>query len=83
MAAGTKAVIQIKKIKVKPRKIPQPNPCLGEMAAVLNCWASLGMINARCSSAKAFATCMIEPPKFVKQKNDTNYHLARLSKYVL
>ncbi|KAI9292535.1 hypothetical protein K502DRAFT_351900 [Neoconidiobolus thromboides FSU 785] len=77
----TSSIIQLKKLKVKPKKTTEPAPCLAEMAALLNCWSSLAIEHNKCSeSAKNLSLCMMKPVVKTKKVDDTNHHLFRLGK---
>ncbi|KAJ1968707.1 hypothetical protein IWQ62_001079 [Dispira parvispora] len=55
--------MHIQKLKVNRKKLVNVTPCTVEMAAVVSCWASLGIDHATCSNqAKALAACMAQPP---------------------
>lgn len=77
--------MSLKKLKVRPRKVPPPNPCAVELSAMLGCWASTGDILSRDSkcaeAANALHDCMRKAPLQRRGQAPTiNYHLSRLSK---
>ena len=87
--------LNLKRLKVRPRKDQNAGPCAAEMAAMLGCWASQGddPNAAQCSKfAESLKVCMstsvsllytiwlILKAKYVKPDNTINYHLARLGK---
>ncbi|KAF8487637.1 hypothetical protein JB92DRAFT_3021605 [Gautieria morchelliformis] len=74
--------MSIKKLKVRPRKVPPPNPCAVELGAMLGCWASTGDFTSTsgCADvAKVLHQCMRTQPMRSRAHQPTiNYHLARL-----
>ncbi|KAH8550715.1 hypothetical protein BGW37DRAFT_427386 [Umbelopsis sp. PMI_123] len=73
--------MKLKALKVRPKKLLEASPCIGEMGAMLECWSRAGVDDPRCAqTAKALANCMSKPVKKSKSTNTINYHLARLGK---
>ncbi|KAI9481483.1 MAG: hypothetical protein EXX96DRAFT_649950 [Benjaminiella poitrasii] len=73
--------MKLKQLKVRPKKILEASPCLAEMGALFECWATSGVDDKRCATiAKSLTTCMGKPVHRTKHANTINYHLARLSK---
>ncbi|KAF8520197.1 hypothetical protein BU17DRAFT_47080 [Hysterangium stoloniferum] len=76
--------MSIRKLKVRPRKVPPPNPCAIELSAMLGCWASTKDIlskNGCAEAAKMLHECMRTTPMQRRMQAPTiNYHLARLNK---
>ncbi|CCA71498.1 hypothetical protein PIIN_05435 [Serendipita indica DSM 11827] len=78
---------RIEKLKVKPRKMKRPGPCNQQLTEMLSCWASTGDTQStkECAeAAKSLHNCMrTMPPAQKPLKPTINYHLARLSKYLI
>ncbi|PVU88227.1 hypothetical protein BB559_003189 [Furculomyces boomerangus] len=75
--------VNLKKLRVKPKKFINPTSCAIEMTSLLNCWSSLTIDDSRCAnSAKALMLCVQKTNVAVKPKNNINYHLSRLGKQV-
>ncbi|KAI8968600.1 mitochondrial ribosomal protein subunit Mrp10 [Mycotypha africana] len=74
--------MKYRQLKVKPRKIFEVTPCLAEMGAVFECWATTGSVDSKnCAAvAKNLSTCMGKSRLRQRPTNTINYHLARLSK---
>lgn len=54
--------MKLKQLKVRPRKIMEASPCLVEMGALFECWASAGIDDKRCAQmAKNLTLCMGKP----------------------
>ncbi|CAO3663555.1 unnamed protein product [Umbelopsis ramanniana] len=70
-------LMKLKALKVRPKKLLEASPCIGEMGAMLECWSRAGVDDPQCAqTAKALATCMSKPVKKSKATNTINYHLA-------
>ncbi|PVG02242.1 hypothetical protein CPB86DRAFT_697837 [Serendipita vermifera] len=78
---------RIEKLKVKPRKVQRPGPCNQQLMEMLSCWASTNDIEStrECAvAAKNLHDCMrVAPPMQKPHKPTINFHLARLSRYLL
>ncbi|ORY90980.1 hypothetical protein BCR43DRAFT_532740 [Syncephalastrum racemosum] len=75
--------MKLKQLKVRPKKLMQSSPCLVEMGALFECWATAGIDDRKCTAtAKTLQECMAQPARKHKQQNTINYHLARLSKHL-
>ncbi|KAG2196711.1 uncharacterized protein EV154DRAFT_514925 [Mucor mucedo] len=73
--------MKLKQLKVRPKKILEASPCIAEMGALFECWATAGVDDKRCTAiAKSLTLCMGKPVQKAKNTNTINYHLARLSK---
>ncbi|CDH57189.1 hypothetical protein RO3G_11469 [Lichtheimia corymbifera JMRC:FSU:9682] len=73
--------MKLKQLKVRPRKLLESSPCVVEMGALFECWATDGIDAKKCTAAaQSLQECMSKPVKKTKAKNTINYHLARLSK---
>ncbi|KAL9555912.1 hypothetical protein MBANPS3_002130 [Mucor bainieri] len=73
--------MKLKQLKVRPKKILEASPCIAEMGALFECWATAGVDDKRCTAiAKSLTGCMGKPVQRAKNTNTINYHLARLSK---
>ncbi|OBZ84679.1 37S ribosomal protein mrp10, mitochondrial [Choanephora cucurbitarum] len=73
--------MKLKQLKVRPKKIMEASPCLAEMGALFECWATAGVDDKRCTAlAQSLTTCMGKPVQRTKHANTINYHLARLSR---
>ncbi|KAI8092624.1 uncharacterized protein BX664DRAFT_327743 [Halteromyces radiatus] len=73
--------MKLKQLKVRPKKLLESSPCIVEMGALFECWASAGVDDKRCiTTAKSLTDCLAKPVKKTKKQNTINYHLARLSK---
>ncbi|PHZ15232.1 uncharacterized protein RHIMIDRAFT_198477 [Rhizopus microsporus ATCC 52813] len=70
--------MKLKQLKVRPKKILEASPCIVEMGALFECWATAGVNDGRCTAAAQSLTNCMQKPK--KHTNTINYHLARLSK---
>lgn len=54
--------MKLKALKVRPKKLLEASPCIGEMGAMLECWSRSGVDDPRCAqTAKALANCMSKP----------------------
>jgi hypothetical protein len=57
--------MKLKALKVRPKKLLEASPCIGEMGAMLECWSRAGVDDPRCAqTAKALATCMSKPVSY-------------------
>ncbi|KAI8997618.1 hypothetical protein BDB01DRAFT_713409 [Pilobolus umbonatus] len=73
--------MKLKQLKVRPKKILEASPCIVEMGALFECWATAGVDDKRCTAiASALTNCMTKPVSKAKHSNTINYHLARLSR---
>ncbi|KZT11483.1 uncharacterized protein LAESUDRAFT_643166 [Laetiporus sulphureus 93-53] len=76
--------MNIKKLKVKPRKEYSKGVCGLQLASMLGCWATSNDIHSvgPCQdAAKALFECMRSTPTLRKGHGSTiNYHLMRLGK---
>ncbi|KAI8876059.1 hypothetical protein K501DRAFT_232642 [Backusella circina FSU 941] len=73
--------MKLKQLKVRPKKILEASPCIAEMGALFECWATAGVDDKRCTAiSKSLTLCMGKPVSRAKHTNTINYHLARLSK---
>lgn len=78
---GHSLKMKLKQLKVRPKKILEASPCIAEMGALFECWATAGVDDKRCAAiAKSLTLCMGKPVQRTKNTNTINYHLARLSK---
>ncbi|KAK6382878.1 40S ribosomal protein mrp10 [Rhinocladiella similis] len=68
----------VSRIKIRHPDKAEPNPCLGPMSAMLNCWAA-GAASGDCGHLeKALRDCVDAPKGPKKDKSPINHHLARL-----
>ncbi|EXJ95031.1 hypothetical protein A1O1_00149 [Capronia coronata CBS 617.96] len=68
----------VSRLKIRNPDKQEPNPCLGPMSAMLNCWAA-GAASGGCGHLeKALRDCMDAPSPPPKAKSTINYHLGRL-----
>ncbi|KAI8144271.1 hypothetical protein BJV82DRAFT_513927 [Fennellomyces sp. T-0311] len=75
--------MHLKQLKVRPKKLLESSPCVVEMGALFECWATSGIDDKHCQAvAKSLQECMAKPGRKTKQQNTINYHLARLSKHL-
>ncbi|KIM29129.1 hypothetical protein M408DRAFT_128628 [Serendipita vermifera MAFF 305830] len=78
---------RIEQLKVKPKKVTRPGPCNPQLMEMLSCWASTQDMEStrECATvAKNLHDCMRTAPPLQKvQKPTINYHLARLSRYLI
>jgi hypothetical protein len=57
--------MKLKALKVRPKKLLEASPCIGEMGAMLECWSRSGVDDPRCAqTAKALATFMSKPVSY-------------------
>lgn len=69
--------MKLKQLKVRPKKILEASPCIAEMGALFECWATAGVDDKRCTAiAKSLTGCMGKPVSFFfffnKTLKDTN-----------
>ncbi|EPT05891.1 hypothetical protein FOMPIDRAFT_1109648 [Fomitopsis schrenkii] len=78
--------MQIKKLKVRPRKMKNMTTCGPALATMLGCMAANGDVHTMgpCQeAAQALFQCMRTTPMGkTKPRNTINYHLMRLNKYL-
>ncbi|KAI1611419.1 hypothetical protein EDD37DRAFT_632291 [Exophiala viscosa] len=68
----------VTRLKIRHPDKQEPNPCLGPMSAMLNCWAA-GAATGGCGHLeKALRDCMDKPRLPPKDKSTINHHLGRL-----
>lgn len=54
--------MKLKQLKVRPKKILEASPCIAEMGALFECWATAGVDDKRCAGiAKSLTLCMGKP----------------------
>lgn len=54
--------MKLKQLKVRPKKILEASPCIAEMGALFECWATAGVDDKRCAAiAKSLTGCMGKP----------------------
>lgn len=57
--------MKLKQLKVRPKKILEASPCIAEMGALFECWATAGVDDKRCTAiAKSLTLCMGKPVKY-------------------
>jgi len=57
--------MKLKQLKVRPKKILEASPCIAEMGALFECWATAGVDDKRCAAiAKSLTGCMGKPVSF-------------------
>src|ERR1700731_17368 len=65
--------MKLKTLKVRPKKLLEASPCIGEMGAMLECWSRAGVDDPRCAqTAKALANCMSKPVSKPTAQDSTN-----------
>lgn len=59
--------MKLKQLKVRPKKILEASPCIVEMGALFECWATAGVNDGRCTAAaQSLTNCMQKPVRIVK-----------------
>jgi hypothetical protein len=54
--------MKLKQLKVRPKKLLESSPCIVEMGALFECWASAGIDDKRCiTTAKSLTDCLAKP----------------------
>lgn len=72
--------MKLKQLKVRPKKILEASPCIAEMGALFECWATAGVDDKRCTAiAKSLTLCMGKP---VKSQNKKKYKFEILTTYL-
>ena len=57
--------MKLKQLKVRPKKILESSPCVVEMGALFECWATSGIDDKHCQAvAKSLQECMAKPVCF-------------------
>jgi hypothetical protein len=60
--------MKLKQLKVRPKKILEASPCIAEMGALFECWATAGVDDKRCASiAKSLTLCMGKPVSYFQK----------------
>ncbi|KAI9317269.1 hypothetical protein BX666DRAFT_1944012 [Dichotomocladium elegans] len=61
--------MKLKQLKVRPRKLLESSPCVVEMGALFECWATSGIDDKRCLAAqKSLQECMAKPASIQKHE---------------
>jgi hypothetical protein len=59
--------MKLKQLKVRPKKILEASPCIVEMGALFECWATAGVNDGRCTAAaQSLTNCMQKPVRIIK-----------------
>lgn len=67
--------MKLKQLKVRPKKILEASPCIAEMGALFECWATAGVDDKRCTAiAKSLTLCMGKPVKYKMKDKVTTLH---------
>lgn len=54
--------MKLKQLKVRPRKLLESSPCVVEMGALFECWATDGIDAKKCTAAaQSLQECMSKP----------------------
>lgn len=68
--------MKLKQLKVRPKKILEASPCIAEMGALFECWATAGVDDKRCTAiAKSLTLCMGKPVKYKLKEKSQNLHI--------
>lgn len=61
--------MKLKQLKVRPKKMLEASPCIVEMGALFECWATAGVNDSRCTAvAQSLTNCMQKPVSCASQK---------------
>lgn len=67
--------MKLKQLKVRPKKVLEASPCIVEMGALFECWATAGVNDGRCAAvAQSLTNCMQKPVSILHRKKKKHTH---------